>query len=176
MRIKGIRVCARAAASGVASSARPPNLKSVPLISRLAPWLLHTSNTVFSNVDPPSGFWPLLLVIGPPAAKSWQPPWCARSIAFAQWLRFALHSIFCPFSAWTPRFRESSCESLAHGPLSLFRLSRHRKAISAAANQKPFANEDLFTRISVKRTIKWWEPNALLRLGNLKCQAVLVGS
>jgi len=56
MRIKGIRVCARAAASGVASSARPPNLKSVPLISRLAPWLLHTSNTVFSNVDPPSGF------------------------------------------------------------------------------------------------------------------------
>jgi len=25
------------------------------------------------------------------------------------------------------------------------------------------------------KTIKWWEPNTLLRLGNLKCQAVLVG-
>jgi len=35
-----------------------------------------------------------------------------------------------------------------------------------------FVNKDLWTRKSVKRTIKWWEPNALLRLGNLKCQAV----
>jgi len=72
--------------------------------------------------------------------------------------------------------RESSFVSPAHGPRWLFLLSRHRKAISAAANQKPFVNKDLCTRKSVKRTIKWWKPNALLRLGNLKCQAVLVGS
>ena len=39
-------------------------------------------------------------------------------------------------------FRESSCVSLAHGPRWLFLLSRHRKAISAAANQKPFVNKD----------------------------------
>ena len=49
------------------------------------------------------------------------------------------------------------------------------KAISAAAaNQKPFVNKDLCTRKSVKQT--GWEPNTLLRLGNLKCQAVLVSS
>jgi len=34
-------------------------------------------------------------------------------------------------------FRESSFVSLAHGPRWLFLLSRHCKAISAAANQKP---------------------------------------
>ena len=51
--------------------------------------------------------------------------------------------------------RESSCVSLAHGPRWLFLLSRHRKAISAAANQKPFVNKHLCTRKSVKRTIKW---------------------
>ena len=39
-------------------------------------------------------------------------------------------------SAWTPRFRESSCVSPAHGPRWLFLLSRHRKAISGAANQR----------------------------------------
>ena len=49
---------------------------------------------------------------------------------------------------------ESSCVSLVHGPRWLFLLSRHREAISAAANQKPFVNKDLFTRKSVKRTIK----------------------
>jgi len=43
--------------------------------------------------------------------------------------------------------------SLAHGPRWLFLLSRHHKAISAAANQKPFV-KDLCTRKSVKRTIK----------------------
>jgi len=45
--------------------------------------------------------------------------------------------------------------SLAHGARWLFLLLRHRKAISAAANQKPFVNKDLCTRKSVKRTIKW---------------------
>jgi len=45
--------------------------------------------------------------------------------------------------------------SLAHGPRWLFLLSRHRKAISAAANQKPFVNKDLCTRKSMKRTVKW---------------------
>jgi len=52
-------------------------------------------------------------------------------------------------------FRESSLLSLAHGPRWLILLSRHRKAISASANQKPFVNKDLCTRKSVKRTIKW---------------------
>jgi len=33
--------------AGGASGARHPHLKSVPPISRLAPRLLHTSNTVF---------------------------------------------------------------------------------------------------------------------------------
>jgi len=56
-----------------------PHLKSVPvvphlkyesLISCLAPWLLHTSNRVFLKCGPPSGFWPLHLVFGPPAAIS----------------------------------------------------------------------------------------------------------
>jgi len=99
---------------------------------------------------------------------------CARSTAFAHDLDS--HCIrFCP-SAWTPRFQRVEFVSLAHGPRWLFLLLRHRKAISAAANQKPFVNKHLCTRKSVKRTIKWWEPNALLRLGNLKCQAVLVGS
>jgi len=49
----------RAVASGGASGARPPHLKSVLPISRLAPWLLHTSNTAFSKCEP-------LLVFGPP--------------------------------------------------------------------------------------------------------------
>jgi len=35
-------------------------------------------------------------------------------------------------------FSESSFLSLAHVPLWLFLLSRHRKTISAAANQMPF--------------------------------------
>ena len=46
------------------------------------------------------------------------------------------------------------CVSLVHGPRWLFLLSRHREAISAAANQKPFVNKDLCTKKSVKRTIK----------------------
>jgi len=29
-----------------------------PPVLRLAPWLLHTSNTVFQICGPPSGFWP----------------------------------------------------------------------------------------------------------------------
>jgi len=49
-------------ASGGASGARPPHLKSVPPISRLAPWLLHTSNTVFLKCAAPSVFWPPLLL------------------------------------------------------------------------------------------------------------------
>ena len=51
-------------------------------------------------------------------------------------------------------FSESSSESLALGPRWLFLLSRHRKAISAAANQKPFCKLRLCTRKYVKRTIK----------------------
>jgi len=43
------------------------------------------------------------------------------------------------FGVDSTRFRESSFVSLAHGPARwLFLLSRHRKSISAAANQKPF--------------------------------------
>jgi len=51
-----------------ASGVRPPHLRSVPPISRLAPWFLHTSNTVFCKCTPllvfgPSSvFWPSLLL------------------------------------------------------------------------------------------------------------------
>ena len=80
-------------------------------------------------------------------------------------------------SAWTPRFqKKSSCVSLAHGQRWLFLLSRHRKAFSAAANQKPFVNKDLCTRKSVKRTIKVVRAKRLASAWQLKCQAVLVGS
>ena len=48
------------------SDAPPSHLKSVPSISCLARRLLHTSNTVFLKCGPPSGFWPLHLVFGPP--------------------------------------------------------------------------------------------------------------
>jgi len=52
----------RPVASGEASGSRLPHLKSVPPISRLAPRLQHTSNTVFLKCGPPFGFWsPLLL-------------------------------------------------------------------------------------------------------------------
>jgi len=49
----------------------PPFEICAPL-SRLAPWLLHISNTVFLKCARPSGFLPLLLVFGPPAAISWR--------------------------------------------------------------------------------------------------------
>ena len=82
-------------------------------------------------------------------------------------LRLPMSSIRMAFrfrpSAWTPRFqgielciasaRISSCVLLAQ-PRWLFLLSRHRKTLSAAANQKPFVNKDLCTRKSVKRIIK----------------------
>jgi len=68
---------------------------------------------------------------------------------------------------------ESSFVPLEHGPRWLFLVSRRRKAISAAANQKPFATEDLCTTKSVKQTIKRWEPSVLLQLGQSKCRAVL---
>jgi len=41
-----------------ANGVRPPHLKSVPAVSRLAHRLPHTSNTVSSKSSPPSGFWP----------------------------------------------------------------------------------------------------------------------
>jgi len=100
---------------------------------------------------------------------------CARSTVSAQ-ITSISHFCIGTYRRGHHALRESCCVSLAHGPRWLFLLSRHRKAISAAANQKPFVNKDLCARKSGKRTIKWWEPNALLRLGNLKCQAVLVGS
>ena len=61
---------------------------------------------------------------------------CARSTAFAQSPRFALHSVLSIGVDIT--FSESSFVSLAHGPGWLFLLSHHGKTISAAANQKPF--------------------------------------
>jgi len=76
------------------------------------------------------------------------------------------HHVFC----------ESSFVSLVHGPRWLFMLSRHRKAFLLLLIKSLFVNKDLSIRKSVKRTVKRWEPNVLLRLGNLKCQVVLVGS
>ena len=64
-------------------------------------------------------------------------PLCPRNdldFAFA----FEVLSCWCGHQA----FRESSFVSLAHGPRWLFLLSRHREAISAAANQKPFVNKN----------------------------------
>jgi len=45
-----------------------PHLKSVPHITRLCPWLLHTSNTVFLKCAP------ILFLINP-AAESWRRAW-----------------------------------------------------------------------------------------------------
>ena len=79
-------------------------------------------------------------------------------------------------SAWTPRFqRVELCIASARTTLAVSAVAPSQ-SFSAAANQKPFVNKDMCTKQSVKRTIKWWEPNALLRLGNLKYQAVLVRS
>ena len=63
--------------------------------------------------------------------------------------------------------------SLAHGPRGLFLLSRHRKAISAAANQKPFVNKDLCTRKSVKRTIEVVKAKRLASAWQLKMSGSL---
>jgi len=60
----------RAVASQGASGARPSIWNLCLPVSRLAPLLLHTSNTVFSRCGSPFCFWPLLLVFGPP--KSWR--------------------------------------------------------------------------------------------------------
>jgi len=97
---------------------------------------------------------------------------CALHCVRANDLDFA----FCIGSFWRGHhvFRESNCVSLAHGPRLLFLLSRHRKAfllllIRSLLYIKICAPGNLWNELS-----KWWEPNALLRLG--KCQAVLVGS
>jgi len=70
-------------------------------------------------------------------------------------------------------FSESSFVSLAHGPRWLFLLSHHRKAISAAANQKPFVNKDLCTRKSVKRTIEVVKAKRLASAWQLKMSGSL---
>ena len=100
---------------------------------------------------------------------------CARSTATSNNLDYALHFRFCPW-AWTPRFQGVElCTTSTRTTLAVSAVAPSC-SFSAAANQKPFVNKELCTRKSVKRTTKWWEPNALLRLGSLKCQAVLVGS
>ena len=66
--VRGVLMQGRRQRGG--SGARSPHLKSVPPISRLAPCLLHTSNTVFWKCGPSSGFWPLLLVIAPPLLRN----------------------------------------------------------------------------------------------------------
>ena len=58
-----------------ASGVRPPHLRSVPPISRLAPWFLHTSNTVFCKCTPLLVFGPSLCFLALPAAKSWRRAW-----------------------------------------------------------------------------------------------------
>ena len=57
------------------SGARLPYLKSVtPFHVWLAGGCIHPIQ-YFKNVAHLSGFWPLLLVFGPPAAKSWRRAW-----------------------------------------------------------------------------------------------------
>ena len=53
-----IRSCARAVASGGASGARPPHLKSVPPFHIWPPGCYMNPIMYFKNVSPPSGFWP----------------------------------------------------------------------------------------------------------------------
>jgi len=55
--------------------ARTPHLKSVPSHFTVGPRLLHTSDAIFWKCGPPSGFWPLFLVLAPPAGKSWRRAW-----------------------------------------------------------------------------------------------------
>ena len=75
----------------------------VPPISRLAHRLLHASNTVFKKRAPPSDFWPLLLIFGPPAATSWRRVWLSpvhflyhvlRSFVFFSLCLFDLQLLF----------------------------------------------------------------------------------
>jgi len=54
----------------VASGARLLIWNRCPPISRLAPRLLHTSNTVFQK------FGPTFCFLATPAAKSWRQAWC----------------------------------------------------------------------------------------------------
>jgi len=66
----------RTVARGV-SGAWPPHFKSVPLHFTFDPPVAAYIPTLyFKNVAPPSGFWPLFLVFGPPAAKSWRRACC----------------------------------------------------------------------------------------------------
>jgi len=59
-----------------------PHLKSVPPHSRLAPWLLPTSNTVFLKCGRP--FW----FLAPPGAISWRRAWAVYSfLALTSWKR-----------------------------------------------------------------------------------------
>jgi len=60
---------------GVSFRASPPISNLFPPISRLAPWLLHTSNTVFLKCGP--SFW----FLAPPAAISWRRAWCHCKIS-----------------------------------------------------------------------------------------------
>jgi len=52
------------------SGARPLHLKSVHFT--FGPPVAAYIQYCIKNVPPLSGFWPLLLVFGPPAAKSWR--------------------------------------------------------------------------------------------------------
>ena len=98
---------------------------------------------------------------------------CARFTVFAQSIRIAFEVLSICVDI---TFGESSFVPLAHGLRWLLLLLRHRKAISAAANQKPFVYKDLCTRKSMKRTIKVVRAKRLASAWQLKCQAVLVGS
>ena len=62
----------RAVASGGASGARPPHLKSVHPHFTFGPLFAAYIQYSILKTCPPSGFWLLLVVFAPPAAKSWR--------------------------------------------------------------------------------------------------------
>jgi len=70
----------RTVASGGASGARPPHLKSVPPF-HVWPFGCYINPILYlKNMAPPSGFWTLLLVFGPPTAKSWRRAWIGSRV------------------------------------------------------------------------------------------------
>ena len=83
---------------------------------------------------------------------------CALNCVCA-WPRFALQFGFV-HRRGHHAFSKSSCVSLAHGQRWLFLLSRHRKAFLLL-----LIRSLLYIKIcapgNLKRTINWWEPNAL---------------
>ena len=73
----------RVVASGGGSVARAPHLKSVPPHFTFGQLVAAYIQYCILKMWPPSGFWPLLLVFGPLAAKSWRR--ACKYMVFSSW-------------------------------------------------------------------------------------------